>query len=181
MGGKDKAGLTLGARTLLDIMLEKARGVADRVFIVGSKEKFGSDAVEDIYRARGPLGGIHAALRSSPAELNLMLAVDLPFIDARFLKFLIAQAQGSKAVVTVPRTAAGWQPLCAVYRREFADRADAGLKEGKNKIDALFSQMLVNVIEEKEFRRSGFTPEMFANLNTTEDLSKAQESMGRKV
>ena len=58
-------------------------GVAEPVRIVGAFESFRAHGrvVEDVFPGRGPLGGIHAALSSSAAELNLMLAVDLPSVE----------------------------------------------------------------------------------------------------
>ena len=73
--GTDKAFVDYDGRTLLLRALDLARSVATDVRIVGSKEKFAAfgPVVEDIFRDCGPLGGIHAALRASPTELNLML------------------------------------------------------------------------------------------------------------
>lgn len=178
-GGKDKASLRLAGQTLLEIMRAKAGTLTDRVFIVGGKQKFGPAAIEDAFPNRGPLAGIHAALRSSPADLNLMLAVDLPFIEPAFLQYLASQAETSPAVVTVPRTAAGWQPLCAIYRRSFADAAEQALTAGRNKIDALFSAIPLRVIDEQELKRASFSPEIFANLNTPEDFGEAKERFAR--
>ncbi len=173
--GEDKAFLELAGRTLLARVLEIANQVADDVRIVGDAEKFlpFGRVVEDMFSARGPLGGIHAALLSSTAELNLILAVDLPFVESRFLAYLISAASQVSAVVTVPRAGGGFQPLCAIYRREFADAAEKALREGKNKIDALFAEAETHVIEEAELLRAGFSPAMFRNLNTKQEWEKA--------
>jgi molybdenum cofactor guanylyltransferase len=146
------------------------------VRIVGDAKKFADfgRVVEDVYRGRGPLGGIHAALSSSATELNLMLAVDLPFVGPEFLEYLLLRAQESGAMITVPRAGGGLQPLCAVYRREFAEVAEQSLHEGKNKIDSLFATVGTRVIEEDELGRAGFSAEMFRNLNTPEELEKAK-------
>lgn len=173
--GRDKAFLQLGERTLLERALEAARAVAADVRIVGRKETFASYApvVEDLYPGRGPLAGIHAALRSSTTELNLALGVDTPFLDSRFLRYLVEQATTSGAVVTVPRIAGQNQPLCAVYRREFAGLAEQSLQAGRNKIDALFEKSSLRVIEEAEIRALAFDPGMFDNLNTPEEWDQA--------
>ena len=80
--------------------------------IAGGATKFAAfgPVVEDVYPQRGPLGGIHAALRHSISELNLMLAVDLPFVEPGFLHYLISQARESRATITVPQAAGRWQP-----------------------------------------------------------------------
>jgi molybdenum cofactor guanylyltransferase len=174
--GTDKAFVALDGRTLLARMLEVARSVTRDVRIVGSATKFEPFApvVEDIFPGCGPLGGIHAALRLSPTELNVVIAVDTPFISFALLQFLIARAQNSAAVVTAPQTSQGWQPLCAIYRREFADAAEPALREGRYKIDALFDQVQMQAIGEEELECAGFSPKLFRNLNTREELESAK-------
>src|SRR5579863_511423 len=173
--GADKAFVTLEGRTLLARSVSLARSVTGDVRIVGNAEKFREFApvVEDVFRGCGPLGGIHAALRASGAELNLILAVDVPFVSSEFLLFLIARGRTSNAVVTVTRTGGGWQPLCAVYRREFADVAEKALRAGRYKIDALFEAGKTQVISEVELTAGGFSAEMFRNLNTPNELAEA--------
>jgi molybdopterin-guanine dinucleotide biosynthesis protein A len=174
--GADKALLELASQTLLQRVLELARAVTEDVRIVGSPEKFGEfvPVVEDKYANRGPLGGIHAALASTSTTFNLILAVDLPFLEKEFLLHLLAEARTSGAVVTVPRAAGGLQPLCAVYRREFAELAEQALAEGRNKIDTLYAQTTVRIIEEDELARFAFSPAMFDNLNTQEEWERAR-------
>jgi molybdopterin-guanine dinucleotide biosynthesis protein A len=176
--GSDKAFLHLGDETLLAHALKLAGAVTEEVKIVGDATKFSpfGRVVEDVYRNRGPLGGIHAALSASSIDLNLMLAVDLPFVDADFLQYLLSRARESTAIVTLPRAAGGLQPLCAVYRRPFAEIAEEALRNGRNKIDSLFAKAGTCVIEDDELVRAGFSSEMFHNLNTPDDLKKAQSS-----
>ncbi len=173
--GTDKAFVLLEGRTLLVRMLELARSVTANVRIVGNPAKFQRFApvVEDVFQGCGPLAGIHAALRSSQTDLNLILAVDVPFVSPTFLGFLIARARNSGATVTIARIGKGWQPLCAVYRRAFADTADKALRAGRYKIDVLFEDSQTQVLDEEELRVAGFTPELFRNLNTPEDLAGA--------
>jgi len=173
--GADKAFVVFDGRTLLARALAVARAVTSDVRIVGDAGKFAAFApvVEDVFRGCGPLGGIHAAQRASAAELNLMLAVDVPFVSAGLLEFLIARARSSAAVVTVARVG-GWQPLCAVYRREFAEVAETALREGRYRIDALFEIVPTLVISEEELGVAGFSSAMFRNLNTREEVERAR-------
>jgi molybdopterin-guanine dinucleotide biosynthesis protein A len=176
--GQDKAFLAWQNGTLLLHACQLAGSVSAEVRIVGDSAKFAmfGSVVEDVHRDRGPLGGIHAALTHSATDLNLMLAVDLPFLTSDFLQYLVKQARHSSATVIVPRTREGWQPLCAVYRKEFAQVAEASLREGKNKIDPLFARARTHVIQEAELTQAGFGREMFRNLNTPDDLEKARRS-----
>ena len=180
--GREKAMLELGGSTLLERALQLALTVAAEAMVVGSRgefERYGR-LLEDVYPGQGPLGGIHAALWASPTDLNLILAVDTPFLEARFLEFLVAQARESGAVVTLPRTADGFHPLAAVYRRAFRETAEQALAEGRNKIDALFAEVETRVLEEEELRRFAFAPAIFENLNTPEELERARQRLREK-
>lgn len=172
--GQDKASLMLNGRTLLAIMTDLAQTAVKRVRVCGSRQQFGPDAVEDIFPGCGPLGGIHAALANSETEWNLALAVDIPFVTPEFLKFLVAEAQRSQVVVTVPMVGGRYQPLCAIYRREFGGIAESSLRRGRNKIDLLFAETTVRKIEDAEINELAFDARMFDNLNTPEDFDRAQ-------
>jgi molybdenum cofactor guanylyltransferase len=171
--GRDKAFIEYEGRTLVARTLELAHAISSDVHIVGSRDKFAGLAkvVEDKFHDRGPLGGIHAALRSSFRDLNLMLAVDMPLVSEVFLRYLTEEARhASGASVVVPRQGGRFQPLCAVYRREFADHAEAALVAGHNRIDLLLKGPRIHIIEEKETRLAGFDGDIFLNLNTPGDL-----------
>lgn len=174
--GTDKAFVTLDGRTLLARALEVARSVAADVRIVGDAAKYAPFApvVEDVFRDCGPLAGIHAALRSSAAELNFILAVDVPFASRTFLQYLIGRARNApRASVTLARTSEGWQPLCAIYRQQFADVAETALRAGRYKIDVLFDEVQTQVISGDELQSAGFSLRIFRNLNTPDELSDA--------
>ena len=177
--GQDKALLRLCGETLLERARRLAKSVTEDVRIVGDPAKFGAHGpvVEDIYPRRGPLGGIHAALMQTQTELNLILAVDTPFIEEGFLDFLVSEARNGSVVVTIPRTGKYLHPLCAVYRREFVTVSEKALIRGENKIDILFNTVRTKVIEEDELARMGFGSHMFRNLNTPEEWQTAQASL----
>lgn len=180
--GTDKAFVMLEGRTFLERALDLARTITPDVMIVGAASKFRrfGTVVEDIFPGCGPLSGIHAALRSSGAELNLMLAVDVPFLPVELLRRLIARAESNPEMMAiVPRTDQGWQPLCAVYRREFADAAEAALRAGNYKIDTVFSGVRVQAVDEAELAEWGFSAQVFCNVNTPQELSAANESLAQ--
>ncbi len=181
--GEDKAFLALKGRTLLDRALDTVRALTPEVIIVGERSRFSrfGTVVEDVFRDRGPLGGIHAALTATATDLNLILALDMPFVEKSFLKYLAREASGSDAVVTVPRTAAGWQPLCAAYRKTFGPLAERSLLQGQNKIDALFSDLKVLVIDDQDLERRGFSEAMFRNLNTRKEFEQARRQRSKPL
>src|SRR5262249_29711585 len=155
------------------------RTVSDDLRIVGSAQKFAGIApvVEDEFASCGPLGGIHAALRKSDSEFNLILAVDLPFVPSEFLRSLAAAAEGNSSLVTIPSAGGKWHPLCAVYRRGFAPVAEKALRENRLRLTSIIAEINPRVLEEVELRNAGFTPALFRNVNTPEDFETAKREL----
>lgn len=175
--GENKAFINFRGQTLLERARTALSAACGSVTIVGDPEPFAScgQVISDIFPGCGPLAGIHAALKHSSAKVNLMLAVDMPFVSSDLLKFLLEAATESNAMVTVPRTSRGLQPLCAVYRRAFAPIAEQAIRVGRYKIDAAFAGVPIHVIDETQLAAAGFSEKDFFNVNTPDDYRAADE------
>jgi molybdopterin-guanine dinucleotide biosynthesis protein A len=171
--GDDKAFLKLGDKTLLDIARALVLEVCASVRVVGDRGRFGPDAIEDIFPESGPLGGIHAALSATKSDLNLVVAVDTPFLEPKFLRWMLHRAATTHSIVTVPRVTSGFQPLCAVYRKSFKGFAEDALKNGRFKIDPLYAKVRTCPITTAELNQLAFDSRMFDNLNTRADFERA--------
>ena len=99
--GHDKAFLDFHGESLLTRALQLAQSVTADVAIVGPSSKFATfgRVVEDTFRNQGPLGGIHAALKNSTADLNLILAVDMRAYSGRaFLPGMLPQGVAADSI-----------------------------------------------------------------------------------
>ena len=134
--GRDKALLELSGRPLIALALEKLRSLGFSPRIVGSRPDLASFApvVPDIHPHSGPLGGIEAALAIADAEQSIFLPVDLPWLPAEFLRWMIDRASITKALATIPRLQGRAQPLCAVYARALLPYARAAMAAGNAKV-----------------------------------------------
>jgi molybdopterin-guanine dinucleotide biosynthesis protein A len=175
--GRDKAFLEFDGQTLLDRALNLLAGSCPSVAIVGDPARFPNyeRVVADVFPGCGPLAGIHAALAHSSAGLNLVLAVDMPWVSLELLAFLFATAESNHATVNVPRIGHGLQPLCAVYRPQFLPVAERALREGNYKVDAAFAAVSTRIIEAAELAAAGFSERNFVNVNTPADLLAGRE------
>ncbi|MGA2369283.1 MAG: molybdenum cofactor guanylyltransferase [Candidatus Korobacteraceae bacterium] len=185
--GSDKALLSFGGQTLLERALQTAGAVAERAVIVGPRERYAAfgEVIEDVYVGCGPLAGIHAALCASNTDLNLMLSVDMPLMTPGFLSWLLQEAKANEELIMVPDALGGLQPLCAVYRREVRAVAEQALQDGDYKIGTLFSRVPTRQIMEQEIVSSGFSTDIFRNLNTRQEydglttLRSSEERSGK--
>ncbi len=176
--GSDKAWLTLGGKTLLERSLSLAHGITPRVAILGPRERYAAAKewiIEDEFPGCGPLAGIHAALQATETDLNVILSVDMPFVPADFLAYLIERAQSCPAAqVVVPRMGGIVQGTCFVCRRAFRSACEQRLRLGLYRVEDAIEFVRPEYIEEGEIRDRGFDLGIFINLNTPEDFTWAQ-------
>jgi molybdenum cofactor guanylyltransferase len=171
--GTDKAFLPWAGRRLIDRQLDLLRALGPTALFISGRAGVDyaiADArvVLDAVPGEGPFGGLAAVLEATTAPHVVVLAVDLPAMTPEFLRQLLDRRTEDQGVVT--RSAAGWEPLAAVYprailplvhshieRREFAVHRliDAGIAAG----------LLV------EARIADQFPGVFRNVNTPEDLA----------
>jgi molybdenum cofactor guanylyltransferase len=174
--GQDKAAVTLNGRTLLEHTLAALREVCGDVAILGKHALYGTlgPVYEDIFPDCGPLSGIHAALTNSQTKFNLIIAVDTPFLSPAFLSYMAERAIATNSVITTPKINGYTQPLCTVYSQDFLPITEQALRSGNYKIVPLFPKDKTLVIHEPELRQFAFAADMFENLNTPDDLARAQ-------
>lgn len=173
--GADKALLMVNGRAMIQQIAAEISQITGAVSVVGSRAKyanFGYPVVEDIFPGLGPLAGIHAALASSRAEWNLVVACDMPDIKAEFLLELIERAEASPADAVLPAGTTGRpEPLCAAYRRTCLPVVERALRKDVRKVTDGLDGL------QADFWR---VPDRawFHNLNTPEDWASYSNSNG---
>lgn len=163
--GRDKAGLMLGGRTLLQRQVHKLRslGIADIMLSgAGLPALPGVRVVPDELPGNGPLGGLHACLRASGNDACLVVSVDAALVPAAALARLCQCHMGG---VTVLRHGGWEEPLIGVYDRAAAARIAALLGEGERRVRAL-----KGAVRWRYFDYLG-PEELLANCNTPEEFA----------
>ncbi len=165
--GSDKALLVFRGSTLLERAASIVRQTFGSVTVIGDPGRYqhlGLPVIADDRAGCGPLGGVVTALRHSESEWNVMLACDMPDIDAATLEWLAARALASADEVecVVPLSDSGPQPLCAVYRSQSGPKLLDALDRGVLKMRSALSVLKVRYLPARDRG-------VFANINTPED------------
>jgi molybdenum cofactor guanylyltransferase len=164
--GRDKALLPLNGCPLAMWIARAVAQSAGTATLVGPPERYsgmGFPAIPDLFPGEGPLGGILTALRHSNAEWNLIVACDMPNIDAALLSRLLDAAKQSSPDALLPVTPEGRpQPLCAVYRRTCLAPFEKAFSEGARKVAAALAAV-------RCLRPPMGEVSQFQNVNTPED------------
>src|SRR5689334_15743816 len=100
--GRDKAVIEWGRETLLTHAVKRMSEAFLEVVVLGGSRSEGFSSLPDEFPNRGPLGGIHSALRHSETDWNFFLAVDMPLVPTTLVRFIAAKCEPSHLAV-VPR------------------------------------------------------------------------------
>lgn len=175
LGGADKAALRLGGERIIDRQLALLRQVADPVFVVSAHaDRFidlGIAVVPDLMAGIGPLGGILAALQSSPRPRTLIVACDLPYLTLPLLHRLV---RASDADLVIPRSTRGYEPLCATWSAACLEPVRRRIQEGHRKVSRLVEDVRVEDIEPEFLVACDPHGRLFVNVNTPHEYERAQ-------
>lgn len=171
--GRDKALLEHGGQSQLARMMTLLGDHVQRAFVSTSAgqrdepERRRFDQVVDRYEDMGPLAGILSAMDEHPHADWLVVACDLPNIDAATLGHLVASRSRNHPFTAYTSSHDGLpEPLCAIYRagtgpilREFID-------EGIRCPRKILIRSDTHLIEQLD-------PRSLDNVNTPHDLAES--------
>lgn len=192
--GFDKLSAKLGDEALILRPYGALRSVCRSVLVVGGDPGLapaGSKHVPDASGPyRGPLVGLASGLERAGSPVVVALAGDLPFVGAALLRELVARVSGG-ALAAVPvhpaedtgKEPRNLHPLCAAYRTEETracarEALEAGERSMRSLIHRLSRLGRVEYVS-RELERFGDPDVLLMNVNTPEDLLRAERLSGR--
>jgi molybdopterin-guanine dinucleotide biosynthesis protein A len=181
--GRDKALLEWHDEPLLLRAAKLLTTHLDSVTLLGPParySRFGLPVLADDFTQAGPLAGLATALRHSCHEWNLLLACDLPLVDGRVIKRLIEQIATTRARAVVPKTAGGWQPLCAAYHRGCLTVMEEALAQRELSVIRLLQALPVEELTASPFEDPFTWEQLFRNINTAEEWEQVRRSLEKQ-
>ena len=168
--------MRLGNRRLVDIVLETLSPLVESFVIVANSRHLFAELpaliTTDIKAGTGPLGGILSGLLTLEHEHALVVACDMPFLNTELLRYMLQQ-MGNYDVV-MPRVNGNLEPLHAVYSRACIEPIRRLLDAQDFKIIEFLHEVRVRYVEEEEIDRLDPSHLSFLNINTLDDLERAQ-------
>jgi molybdopterin-guanine dinucleotide biosynthesis protein A len=177
--GMDKADAVLGGQSLLERSLALLATLTDDPVVVlrrGQVLQAGPPAarvVRDLAPYEGALAGLAAGLAACRHDWAIVVACDMPFLNARLLAHMASLREGFDAVV--PRLSVGLEPLHALYHRRALASIERALQEGRRRLVSFYEALRVRYLEEDDLRRLDPDLRSLFNVNTPPDLALAEE------
>lgn len=184
--GFDKQFLKLQDKYVIEIIAERLKEVFSEIIIVTGRPeeyvKYGFKLVEDEVRNFGPLAGIHVGLKNSGSIYNYVVACDMPFINLKYIRYMMQLIEESDDRVDGVITKLGdWiEPFNAFYSQNLIGRIEENMKNGKRQINLMLQD--ANVLYVSEAKAREFSPdwEMFTNINTFKDYESLMKRLSNE-
>jgi molybdopterin-guanine dinucleotide biosynthesis protein A len=131
------------------------------------------EVVGDEIPGCGSLGGIYTALGAGAGPV-LVIAWDMPFVSDDLLRALVDGLEGYDALLPQSTGPLGVEPLCAVYGPRCRDAIGRQIRVNNLRTTAFHSAVRVGTLEVRTVASFGDPDELFFNVNTEADLSRAR-------
>jgi molybdenum cofactor guanylyltransferase len=168
----DKALLPWKQTTVVEHLAGIARAVAGSVTLVGEPGRYrhlSLPCLQDLRPGFGPLSGLEAALSTTEAAWNLILACDMPNVNPEVADRLFARAAGSNTLAVLLRDEnATVHPLCAVYHRACLPAVQQALDRGQLRLTSLAESLNPAYLDINFIVRNINTPEEWAAFYSSE-------------
>ena len=166
----------VGTRSILEQQLSVLQSITSHILIVGSgRSGVQSDTIRvvaDRIPGSGALGGLYTALMEAPTEQVLVIACDMPFLNAPFLTYLVER--GGDVDAAVPCDARGLHPLCASYARRIGGHLYRRITARNLRVGDALMDLAVRTVGPDEL--APFDPDgrLLCNVNTPDDYERAR-------
>lgn len=149
--------------------------VSDIVVVAHPQQKqFGSYRVledDPDFLGKGPLAGLHSAMKSTSADWYCTMACDMPLMSKDTVSRLVKSVQmAGDFDAVVPEASGRLQPLAALYHRRTFEKLESLLTSDTLNVNAFLEEIKVQ-------RLFGLDPQCFYNVNTQADYARLTEAM----
>jgi molybdopterin-guanine dinucleotide biosynthesis protein A len=133
----------------------------------------GLEVVADVLPDQGSVGGILTAVET--AAPVLCVAWDMPFVPAALLRELAEGLANADAVVPESDgSRRGLEPLCAAYGPACGPAIRAALARGDQRVIGFFDHVRLARMPRSRVLQYGDPAVLFFNVNTPDDLTRAE-------
>lgn len=171
----NKALLKLGDKTVIEIVAAKLKSIFNEVLISANNcneyDFLNLPVVNDYFVGKGPLAGIHSALKYSSTDKNFIISCDMPLISVELIKYLINL--NSEKSILLPKSNRRIQQLCGIYSKSVIDEIENIFKLSekdkniKGSVYELLERASNEIIDVDDL--NFYSKNIFLNMNSPED------------
>jgi molybdopterin-guanine dinucleotide biosynthesis protein A len=167
--GQEKGLINFRGKPLIQFGIDLLRRYTDRILISSSNSgysQFGYEMVPDILYGLGPAAGLATTLTFSETDWNIVLACDLPFLEAELIALMLEKTERNQAVIPVHNGV--MEPLAGLYTRELGTNFEEAISSGNFALRKILANCKVYYFDTTMLLEK--YPNLFSNFNTLKEL-----------
>jgi molybdopterin-guanine dinucleotide biosynthesis protein A len=178
-----KSKIVLNGRTIISRIIETLNDIFDEIVIVtNSPDEFKKyntcKILRDEFLDKGPLGGIHSAMKESGKEALFVVGGDMPFLEKELIVKEVDYYNRNKCDILIPQTGQYIEPLHGIYRNNLLNRLEEYL-DGENDCAFRLFFRKENVFY-MQVEGSENSMRAFTNINSPADIVQAETLLLRQ-
>jgi molybdenum cofactor guanylyltransferase len=179
--GRDKALLEIDGKCLLERSCEVAANLTSEVYVLTAwPDRYRSTLSKkcqflvEYNPGSGPLIALTQGLTQITTEWILLLACDLPLLDAQMIQHWASHlaAVPPSTLAVVPYQNSRWEPLCGFYRQQSLSSLQSFIEDGGRSFQVWLNQIAVVSLYVGE--RESL---MLSNCNTLEEFEQLKSQI----
>ena len=176
--GTEKGLVNYNNQPFIQLVIDAIVPITTNIFLVTDNQEytdFNYPLVADVYKNKGPVGGIFSALDRSETENNLILSCDIPKISTNVIKnYLINNISDQNDVIFLSDDKNVY-PLIGIYNKSVKPKFSEAIKSNKIKLLSLLNELNCQVIKvnPRDF-------ESLKNINTQDELKILEKEISKK-
>lgn len=168
----DKLSLRFREKPQVRYGYEVLQTCCEEVFVSAREEQgeeeaiHGLPVIRDVFVGFGPMGAILSAMAARPQAAWVVLACDLPFVEADLLKTLLEGRNPLRLATAFVSANGRPEPLCAVYEPKSVFALHRSMAQGSYRLHKVLEDSDAELLPPPN-------PEALTNVNTQEEYDEA--------
>jgi len=173
-GGRTKSKIVIDGESIISRNIDTIKDLFSEIIIVTNTPEEFRDFIQykivgDRYFNTGPIGGIHAAMKSSSGEAIFVFAGDMPFLNKEIILNQINEFDPAKHDILIPKIGRYIEPLHAIYSTSVLDKLEDFINDRESRsVRDFLAEMNVVYLRMKESVES---KRAFTNINSPSDIA----------
>ncbi|MHA7943223.1 molybdenum cofactor guanylyltransferase [Formosa sp. 3Alg 14/1] len=155
-------------KPFIEWILEAVKPISNRIYLITENTDYSIynyPLVADIYKNKGPVGGIYTALKHTDTQQNLILSCDIPMISTHILKRYLIQSKVINSNIAFVSDSTRDYPLIGMYSVNNLQKFEDAIRQDHLKLMSLIQASTYHRIQvaSRDF-------DALYNINTKDEL-----------
>lgn len=161
-------------KPFIEWILEAVKPITNTIYLITENtdySKYNYPLLSDIYKNKGPVGGIHTALSHTSTHQNLILSCDIPMINTEILRRYLINSKVVNSHISFVSDNTRDYPLIGLYTTNNLSKFEEAIRYNQLKLMTLIQSSTYHRIEvaSKDY-------EALNNINTRDELQTLIQS-----